>query len=85
VQRRGRPLIRGVHTAIEFTHRLLSLAVLILGVWLFARVWRDARVASRPVRGHGGRHLLPLRRGRPLGALTVLWGLTGDNTVVARA
>ncbi len=77
------PMSGGVHTAIEFTHRLLSLGVLILGVWLLARVWRMRRenpglfaftVAATV--------FLFVEAG--LGALTVLWGLTGDNQSVAR-
>jgi heme a synthase len=77
------PLNPGVHTSIEFTHRLLSLAVLILGVWLFARVWRDRR--ARPglfAATVAATVFLFIEAG--LGALTVLWGLTGDNTTVAR-
>lgn len=77
------PMAGGVHTAIEFTHRLLSLGVLILGAWLFARVWRSRReqpglfaftVAATV--------FLLIEAG--LGALTVLWGLTGDNQSLAR-
>lgn len=77
------PLNPGVHTAIEFSHRLLSLAVLILGVWLFARVWRERR--TRPglfAAAVAATVFLFIEAG--LGALTVLWGLTGDNTTVAR-
>jgi heme a synthase len=77
------PLSGGVHTAIEFTHRLLSLGVLILGVWLFLRVWRLRR--EQPglfVFTAAATFFLFVEAG--LGALTVLWGLTGDNTTVAR-
>jgi heme a synthase len=77
------PLDPGFHTTVEFTHRLLSLAVLILGVWLFARVWRDRR--RKPglfVATVAATFFLFVEAG--LGALTVLWGLTGDNTSVAR-
>ncbi len=77
------PLDAGVHTAIEFTHRVLSLGVLILGVWLFARVWRDRR--RKPglfAATVAATFFLFVEAG--LGALTVLWGLTGDNTTVAR-
>jgi heme a synthase len=77
------PLAGGVHTAIEFTHRLLSLVVLILGVWLMRRVWR----AHRENRGlyrftQLATFFLFVEAG--LGALTVLWGLTGDNLSVGR-
>ncbi|MDF1521445.1 MAG: COX15/CtaA family protein [Trueperaceae bacterium] len=77
------PLDAGIHTVIEFNHRLLSLAVLILGAWLFARVWRDRR--RRPglfVATVAATAFLLVEA--LLGALTVLWGLTGDNTTVAR-
>lgn len=77
------PLSGGVHTAIEFTHRLLSLGVLILGAWLFRRVWR----LRREQRGLWVFTLLAtifLLIEAGLGALTVLWGLTGDNQSVAR-
>ena len=77
------PLSGDAHTAIEFTHRLLSLVVLILGVWLLRRVWSMRR--ERPglfvftVAATAFLFIEAL-----LGALTVLWGLTGDNQSVAR-
>jgi len=77
------PLSGGVHTAIEFTHRLLSLGVLILGMWLFARVWRARH--DRPglfAFTVAATAFLLIEAG--LGALTVLWGLTGDNQSLAR-
>lgn len=77
------PLSGSVHTAIEFTHRLLSLGVLILGAWLFLRVWRIRR--ERPglfAFTVAATVFLLIEAG--LGALTVLWGLTGDNQSVAR-
>lgn len=77
------PLNPSVHTATEFTHRLLSLAVLVLGVWLFARVWRDRR--RRPgLFAFTVAATFFLLVEAALGALTVLWGLTGDNTSVER-
>lgn len=77
------PLSGGMHTAIEFTHRLLSLVVLVLGIWLMRRVWR----AHRENRGLviftvAATGFLFLEAA--LGALTVLWGLTGDNLSVGR-
>jgi len=77
------PMAGGVHTAIEFTHRLLSLGVLILGAWLFARVWRSRR--TRPglfAFTVAATFFLAVEAG--LGALTVLWGLTGDDQSLAR-
>lgn len=77
------PLAPSAHTAIEFTHRLLSLGVLILGVWLFARVWRDRR--RKPgLFAFTVAATFFLFVEAALGALTVLWGLTGDNTSVER-
>jgi heme a synthase len=77
------PLAGGVHTSIEFTHRLLSLVVLVLGAWLFVRAWRWRRehpalfaftVAASAF----------LAIEAALGALTVVWGLTGDDASLAR-
>jgi heme A synthase len=77
------PLSGGFHTAVEFTHRMLSSVVLILGVWLMRRVW----IAHRENRGLvvfaiAATAFLFIEAG--LGALTVLWGLTGDNQSVGR-
>jgi len=77
------PLSGGMHTAIEFTHRLLSLGVLILGVWLFARVWR-ARRENPGLFAFTLAATVFLFIEAGLGALTVLWGLTGDNQSVGR-
>jgi cytochrome c oxidase assembly protein subunit 15 len=77
------PLSGGVHTAIEFTHRLLSLAVLILGVWLMRRVWRKHR-ENRGLVAFTVLATFFLFVEAGLGALTVLWGLTGDNVSVGR-
>ncbi len=77
------PLSGGVHTAIEFTHRLLSLVVLLLGTWLVRRVWRE-RHENRGVFVFGVAAFVFLLIEAGLGALTVLWGLTGDNQSTAR-
>ena len=77
------PLAASTETTIEFTHRLLSLGVLILGACLLARAFRVRR--DQP-----GTYAFALASfvfliiEALLGALTVLWGLTGDNTTVAR-
>jgi heme a synthase len=77
------PLSGGVHTAIEFTHRLLSLAVLLLGAWLLARVWRTRR--ERPgLFAFTVAATAFLAVEAALGALTVVWGLTGDDASLAR-
>ncbi len=77
------PLSGDVHTAIEFTHRLLSLVVLFLGAWLLRRVWRE-RAENRGVYVFGAAAFVFLLIEALLGALTVLWGLTGDNQSTAR-
>jgi heme A synthase len=77
------PMSGGVHTAIEFTHRLLSLGVLILGAWLFARVWRLRKTEPGLFAFTLAASVFLLVEAG-LGALTVLWGLTGENTSVAR-
>jgi heme a synthase len=77
------PLSGDVHTAIEFTHRLLSLVVLVLGAILLRRVWRQ-RVQNRGAFVFGAAAFAFLLIEALLGALTVLWGLTGDNQSTAR-
>ncbi len=77
------PLSGNVHTAIEFTHRLLSLVVLVLGTWLVRRVWRE-RHEHRGAFVFGLAAFIFLLIEAGLGALTVLWGLTGDNQSTAR-
>ena len=77
------PLSGNVHTAIEFTHRLLSLGVLVLGLWLFRRVWRRRREQPGLFVFTAAATAFLLVEAL-LGALTVLWGLTGDNQSVAR-
>ncbi len=77
------PLSGDVHTAIEFGHRLLSLVVLFLGTWLLRRVWRE-RAANRGAYVFGLAAFIFLLIEAGLGALTVLWGLTGDNQSTAR-
>lgn len=77
------PLSGNVHTLIEFSHRTLSGLVLLLGLWLLLRVWRERR--ERPgLWFFTGLATVLLLVEAGLGALTVLWGLTGDNTTVAR-
>jgi heme A synthase len=77
------PVSGNVHTAIEFTHRLLSLVVLFLGTWLLRRVWRE-RHEHRGTFVFGLAAFVFLIIEAGLGALTVLWGLTGDNQSTAR-
>jgi len=77
------PISGDVHTAIEFTHRILSSVVLILGAWLLRRVWRE-RHENRGLFVFGLAAFVFLIIEAGLGALTVLWGLTGDNQSTAR-
>lgn len=77
------PLGATTETMIEFSHRLLSLVVLVLGAWLLRRAWRLR--ADRP----GLFAFAALSFGfliieALLGAATVLLGLTGENVSMAR-
>ncbi len=77
------PLSPTLETGIEFSHRLLSLAVLALGVWLLVR----ARAVRRERPGLAAFATLSfalLVVEALIGGATVLLGLTGDNTTVAR-
>lgn len=77
------PLAPSTATMVEFSHRLLSLGVLVIGAWLLARAFRVRRE-------HPGTFAFAtisfafLIVEALLGALTVLWGLTGDNATVGR-
>jgi heme A synthase len=77
------PLSHTTESLIEFSHRLLSLTVLILGTWLLVRVWQSRK--EKPalfVAGLASFVFLIIEA--LLGAATVLFGLTGENTTVAR-
>jgi heme A synthase len=77
------PLAHGTETLIEFSHRLLSLAVLALGAWLLVRAWRLRR--ERPgLFTFAGAAFAFLVIEALLGAATVLLGLTGENATVGR-
>ena len=77
------PLAASTETMIEFSHRLLSLVVLILGAWVLARVWQT-RKEQRGLFVFGLLSFIFLIIEALLGAATVLFGLTGENTSVAR-
>jgi heme A synthase len=77
------PLSHTTESLIEFSHRLLSLFVLILGAALLARVIRQ-RKQNRPLFISGVASFVLLLNEAMLGALTVLWGLTGDTVSTAR-
>lgn len=77
------PLTPSTETLIEFSHRLLSLGVLILGVWVLSRVWRS-RQDNRGLFVFGLASFVLLIIEALLGAATVLLGLTGDNASFGR-
>lgn len=77
------PLDANVHTLIEFTHRMLALAVLALGVWLLVRAFR-LRHENRGFATFATAAFFFLLMEALLGAVTVLFGLTGDNHSLAR-
>ncbi len=77
------PLAASTETLIEFTHRLLSLGVLILGAWLLARAFR-ARRQNPGLFAFATLSFVFLIIEALLGAATVLLGLTGDNATLGR-
>jgi heme a synthase len=77
------PLAASTETLIEFTHRLLSLGVLILGAWLLARAFR-ARRDNPGLFAFATLSFVFLIIEALLGAATVLLGLTGDNATLGR-
>ncbi len=77
------PLNPTLETGIEFSHRLLSVVVLALGVWLLVRARRLGR--ERPgLAAFATLAFVFLVVEALIGGATVLLGLTGDNTTVAR-
>lgn len=77
------PLAPTTATAIEFGHRLLSLAVLVLGAWLLRRAFRDRNV-NPGLFVFAALAFVFLIVEALLGAATVLLGLTGDDASMAR-
>lgn len=77
------PLEPTLEAGIEFSHRLLSFGVLVLGAWLLARALRVRR--ERPgLATFASLSMVFLVIEALIGAATVLLGLTGDNTSLAR-
>lgn len=77
------PLNPTLETGIEFSHRLLSLVVLALGVWLLRRVLMERK--ERPgLAAFGTLAFAFLVVEALVGGATVLLGMTGENTSVAR-
>jgi heme A synthase len=77
------PLDAGLETTIEFSHRMLSLAVLLLGVWLLRRALRLRR-ENPGLFAFAATAFVFLVIEALLGGATVLFGLTGDNVSVGR-
>jgi cytochrome c oxidase assembly protein subunit 15 len=77
------PLGHGAEAAIEYGHRLLSLAVLILGAWLFSRALRGRRQDPGLFAWATAAFAFLLVEAM-LGAFTVLLGYTGENVSTGR-
>lgn len=77
------PLAPSTETMIEFSHRLLSLVVLILGAWLLRRAFRS-RKENPGLWVSAAAAFFFLIVEALLGAATVVLGLTGDNASVGR-
>ena len=77
------PLDPTLETLIEFSHRLLSGGVLLIGAWLLVRALR-ARREKPGLAAFATASAALLVVEALIGAATVLLGLTGDNTSVAR-
>lgn len=77
------PLGAGVETLIEFSHRLLSFSVLVLGVWLVVRAFR-VRKTQPGLFVFATAAFVFLILEALLGASTVLLGLTGETASTAR-
>ena len=77
------PLGYGLKTGIEFSHRLLSVVVLSLGIWLFVVAFRK-RKEKQGFFVFATASLGLLFVEAFLGGATVLLGLTDENTSIAR-
>ena len=77
------PLSPSAETLVEFSHRLLSLLILGFGAWLLVRAFRG-RKENPGLWVFSLAAFIFLLTEALLGAVTVLFGLTGDNTTVAR-
>jgi heme A synthase len=77
------PFSHTTESLIEFSHRLLSLVILVLGAWLVWRAFSERRT-NKGLWVSAVTSFVLLLNEAFLGALTVLWGLTGDNVSMAR-
>lgn len=77
------PVDPSLSTLIEFSHRLLSAAVLVLGAWLLVKALR-ARKERPGLAAYASLAFGFLVLEALIGAATVLLGMTGENSSVAR-
>ncbi len=77
------PLDPTLETGIEFSHRLLSLVVLALGAWLLVRA-RRVRAERPGLATFATISFAFLVVEALIGGATVILGMTGENTSVAR-
>ena len=77
------PLGHGTEAFVEYSHRLLSLVVLLLGAWLLARAYRN-RHEQPGLFVFAAAAFAFLLVEALLGAATVLLGYTGDNVSIGR-
>ena len=77
------PLTRSAETLMEYSHRILSFLVLVLGLLLLLRAWKW-RYRRPGLFVFAALAFVFLIFEALLGGVTVLLGLTGDNTSVGR-
>jgi heme A synthase len=78
------PSAPSLETGLEFGHRLLTILLAVVGLWLFSRAFRSRR--ERPglwLATLGAAFFFVLQS--LVGAATVIFGLTGDNASLARS
>jgi heme A synthase len=77
------PLAPSTETLLEFGHRLLSLLVLLFGLWLLKRAYQSRRERKGLWYATLGALFFFVLQSL-VGAFTVVMGLTGDNTSMLR-
>jgi cytochrome c oxidase assembly protein subunit 15 len=77
------PLAPSTETLLEFSHRLLSLLVLLFGLWLLKRAYESRRERKGLWYATLGALFFFVLQSL-VGAFTVVMGLTGDNTSMLR-
>ncbi len=77
------PLAPSFATSLEFSHRLLTLTLLLMGLWLLRRAYKTRRDNKGLwYAALGALFFLVLQS--LVGAATVIFGYTGENTSLAR-